>query len=232
MTSEKLPPLMCSQGDVPYNKAHLDAARKATAEAIREGLKAVAIWRSRAEIAEAEITRLQEALAAAETRKKALERRVYLDLDGVMADFDAHFPATFGLDHRSMADDDMWLTINGHASYFRDMPPCGGAIEFFRSIEHLDPIILTACPKSNYAHVAGQKREWVREHLSATATILPVMGGRHKPLFMHAAGDILIDDFEKNTLAWEAAGGTAILHRDFSTTAAAIRSLSAEEAQP
>lgn len=74
MTSETLPPLMCSQGGVPYNKAHLDAARKATAEAIREGLKAVAIWRTRAEIAEAELSRLQEALAAAETERDEARR--------------------------------------------------------------------------------------------------------------------------------------------------------------
>jgi hypothetical protein len=151
--------------------------------------------------------------------------RVYLDLDGVMADFDAHFPATFGLDHRGLADDDMWSTINGHPSYFRDMPPCAGAVEFFRSIEHLEPIVLTACPKSNYPHVAGQKRDWVREHLSLTATILPVMGGRHKPLFMHAPGDILIDDWEKNTGAWTAAGGVAILHRDFASTASSLFAL-------
>lgn len=160
-----------------------------------------------------------------EVARTASARRVYLDLDGVMADFDAHFPATFGLDHRGMADDDMWSTINGHPSYFRDMPPCAGAVEFFRSIEHLAPIILTACPKSNYPHVAGQKREWVREHLSATATILPVMGGRHKPLFMHAPGDILVDDWEKNTAAWTAAGGVAILHRDFGSTASALLAL-------
>jgi hypothetical protein len=48
-------------------------------------------------------------------------KRLYLDLDGVMADFDGTFPAVFGLDHRDMADDDMWLKINGHPSFFR---PC------------------------------------------------------------------------------------------------------------
>ncbi|WP_457663678.1 5' nucleotidase, NT5C type [Sinorhizobium medicae] len=143
---------------------------------------------------------------------------VYLDLDGVMADFDAHFPATFGLDHRSLADDDMWAQINAHQSYFRDMPQCPGAKEFFDRISWLDPIILTACPKSNYQHVARQKREWVREHLSTTCHILPVMGGRNKPLFMHSRGDILIDDFERNTKAWRLEGGFAILHRDFKTT--------------
>ena len=130
--------------------------------------------------------------------------RLYLDLDGVMADFDAHFPATFGLNHREMADDAMWATINAHPSYFRDMPPMDGAVAFFRALP-VEPIILTACPKSNYAHVAQQKREWVREHLSTDVIVLPVMGGRHKPLFMHAEGDVLIDDWRKNIEAWKAA---------------------------
>jgi 5'(3')-deoxyribonucleotidase len=152
-------------------------------------------------------------------------RKIYLDLDGVMADFDAHFPATFGLDHRGMADNAMWATINTHPSYFRDMPVCPGAIEFFRLIEHLRPIVLTACPKTNYVNAATQKREWVREHLGRHVTVLPVMGGRHKPLFMHEAGDILIDDWKKNTEAWESAGGVAILHRSFAETTATLRAL-------
>lgn len=143
---------------------------------------------------------------------------VYLDLDGVMADFDAHFPALFGVDHREMLDDDMWERINSHPSYFRDMPQCPGAKNFFDRISWLNPIILTACPKSNYQHVARQKKAWVREHLSSTVHILPVMGGRNKPLFMHSPGDILIDDFERNIRAWQAENGFGILHLDFETT--------------
>ncbi|MBZ9939109.1 hypothetical protein LB518_22625 [Mesorhizobium sp. BR1-1-16] len=131
----------------------------------------------------------------------------------------------FGLDHKGLADDAMWQIINAHPSYFRDMPPCPGAIDFFRSIEHLDPIVLTACPKSNYVNAATQKREWVREHLSRDIMVLPVMGGRHKPLFMHAPGDVLIDDFEKNIDAWRAAGGVGVLHENFIVTAAALSPL-------
>lgn len=149
---------------------------------------------------------------------------VYLDLDGVMADFDQAFPSIFGLDHRTLADDAMWAMINSHPSFFRDLAPMPGALSFFRSIEHLNPVILTACPKSNYPHVAGQKRAWVREHLSATCTVLPVMGGRHKALFMHRAGDVLIDDMPKNCAAWSDAGGTAILHEgDWTATSASLR---------
>ena len=151
-----------------------------------------------------------------------MSRRLYLDLDGVMADFDANFPAVFGLDHRSMADDDMWAKINSHPSFFRDMPRCPGALEFYAQIQHMNPIILTACPKSNYAHAATQKRAWVREHLGPNITVLPVMGGRNKPLFMHAPGDVLIDDFERNCEAWHSAGGNSIQHRSFDETRFAL----------
>lgn len=148
---------------------------------------------------------------------------LYVDLDGVMADFDGAFPSVFGLDHRSLADEEMWGHINSHVSFFRDLPPMAGAIDFFRSIEHLNPVILTACPKSNYAHVAAQKRAWVREHLSQTCLVLPVMGGRHKPLFMHQPGDILIDDWGKNCEAWTEAGGVAIKHEgDWADTRVAL----------
>ncbi|WP_260477050.1 hypothetical protein [Stenotrophomonas sp. 278] len=74
-------------------------------------------------------------------------------------------------------------------------------------------MILTACPKSNYTVAAQQKRAWVREHLSATCLVLPVLGGVNKPLFMHQAGDVLIDDWSKNCVAWTAAGGVAIQHK-------------------
>ncbi|RRU13192.1 hypothetical protein [Stenotrophomonas sp. 278] len=146
-------------------------------------------------------------------------RTLYLDLDGVMADFDTGFPAVFGLDHRQLEDDVMWGHINGHASFFRDLPPIAGAIEFFRAIEHLDPVILTACPKSNYTVAATQKRAWVREHLSQTCLVLPVLGGANKPLFMHRAGDVLVDDWSANCAAWNAAGGVAVKHSgDWSAT--------------
>ncbi len=149
--------------------------------------------------------------------------RLYLDLDGVMADFDAAFPAVFGLDHRSMADDEMRERINAHPSFFRDLPPCPNAVDFFRRIAmYFNTAILTACPRNNYAEAARQKREWVREHLGRNVTVLPVMGGHNKPLFMHEDGDILVDDSPKNIAAWIKAGGVGILHTGFAPTAKAL----------
>lgn len=154
-----------------------------------------------------------------------MSRRLYLDLDGVMADFDAHYPATFGHDQKSIPEDQMWSNVHRHGNFFGSMPLCAGAVEFFASVEHLDPIILTACPKSAYVETARQKRAWVREHLSQDVVILPVMGGRHKPLFMHAPGDVLIDDWRKNCEAWTLEGGVSILHKSFETTAQMLSGL-------
>lgn len=149
-------------------------------------------------------------------------RRLYLDLDGVMANFDLHFHATFRAFPKEFPDQEMWDNINSHPSFFRDLPVMDGALDFFESIRLLNPIILTACPKTNYQNAARQKREWVREHLGADVMVLPVMGGHNKPLFMHAAGDILIDDWDRNVGEWSKAGGTAILHTSFDETCKAL----------
>jgi 5'-nucleotidase len=150
---------------------------------------------------------------------------IYLDLDGVMADFDAHFRELFGLDNRSMADEAMWEKINSHPTFFRDMPVCEGALAFFHDIERLYPTILTGAPSSNFENAARQKRAWVYEHLSEQIPVIPVRGGKYKPLYMSAPGDILIDDYDRNTRLWTEEGGVSILHRSFDETRKALEAL-------
>jgi 5'-nucleotidase len=143
---------------------------------------------------------------------------LYLDLDGVMSDFDGQFLSVFGVSHKGMNDDVMWNHINSNPTFFLDMPMCEGAAEFFRDITFLNPTILTACPSSDYRSVALQKREWVRKNLSKEINILPVIGGKNKCLFMQNPGDILIDDFEKNCIPWDELGGISITHKNFEDT--------------
>jgi 5'-nucleotidase len=119
----------------------------------------------------------------------------------------------FGINHKELEETKMWEFISKHPSYFLDLEPMPGALEFFQSVQHLDPIILTACPKVHYRNAAQDKRAWVHKHLSRDIMVLPVLGGINKPLFMHSAYDVLIDDWEPNCKAWTSAGGIAILYR-------------------
>lgn len=146
------------------------------------------------------------------------KRQLYLDLDGVMADFDRHFFDLFGMESRNLNDATLWDLIKKNGTFFRDLPACPGAPEFFEKIRALKPIILTACPKTDYQSAAQQKREWVREHLGSDVMVIPMLGGKNKALFMHQPGDILIDDFEKNIKSWQEHGGIGVLHKNFDRT--------------
>lgn len=147
-----------------------------------------------------------------------MNKRLYLDLDGVLADFDKYFFDNFGVEAKDIKDDVMWDHIFSIPMFFRNLPPCPGALEFFKDVKHLDPIILTACPKADYRNAAINKRDWVREHLSSDIMVLPVMGGKNKALFMHAKGDVLVDDFASNIKHWNNHGGCGIVHKHFPAT--------------
>lgn len=143
--------------------------------------------------------------------------KVYLDLDGVMADFDAGFVRLFGrIPHHDMTDAE-WAIVHADGDFFETLPLCQGAMGLFNSLP-ADLSVLTACPRSNYQDVARQKRNWVRKHLGQHVTVLPVLGSHNKPLFMHSPGDILIDDYGKNCREWQAAGGIAIKHEGVLST--------------
>jgi 5'-nucleotidase len=151
--------------------------------------------------------------------------RIYLDLDGVMADFDTHFVDHFGVDPQSLDDDVMWKMINGYHNFYANLPLMKDALELFNALEGENVTILTACPKSNYKNAAIQKRAWVRKHLSESITVIPMMGGVNKALFMHEPGDILIDDMMKNCKAWEELGGVAIVHKNAADTLAKLKEI-------
>lgn len=146
--------------------------------------------------------------------------KLFVDMDGVLADFDRHLYETFGYWPGDKHDKFMWKDILGSKSFFRYIPPFYNAKRFIDLIEYLDrgkPYILTACPHSDYPDIAKQKIEWIKEHIG-DYHVLPVIGGRNKGLFLDRPRDILIDDMEKNTLAWQEYGGRGILHKDYNTT--------------
>lgn len=147
-------------------------------------------------------------------------KTIYLDLDGPMANYDLGFALAFpGYDLATLPKPQMWKLIHSHHDFFANLPPAEGALEAYRKWLHwYEPIVLTACGSSNFPSVAEQKRRWVRKHLGPGVQIIPVQDGLHKPLAMREAGDILIDDWAKNTDAWTLAGGIAILHTNWGKT--------------
>lgn len=152
--------------------------------------------------------------------------KIYLDLDGVLADFDRHFIDTFEAHPNDFSDSAMWKLINSYETFYADLPLMTNAEKLFEKLTvDFDVTILTACPRSNYTKAALQKKAWVREYLSDDVIVLPVLGGKNKALFMHEMGDLLIDDMDKNCISWEQHGGIAIRHKSVEDTLSKVKRL-------
>src|SRR4051794_35516450 len=125
-------------------------------------------------------------------------RRIMLDMDGVLADFDGAFASLFGKEaHECESKNEMWRLIHGHDEFFYHLPLMEGAKDLFRVAERsgLSYYILTSAGSSNYRAVAEQKKAWVKKNISDTALVIAVKDGLDKAAFVQNKGDILVDDW-------------------------------------
>jgi hypothetical protein len=138
-------------------------------------------------------------------------KQIFLDCDGVLADFDTLAAQVFGEDH-SFAEErlgtaEFWRQVRGHGQFFYDLPLHADAVDLYQALAHLNPIILTGCPEGGWAE--PQKVAWAARHFPSVAVI--TCRSRDKRLHMKP-GDILIDDLLKYRQLWEEAGGIFIHH--------------------
>jgi len=138
--------------------------------------------------------------------------RLYLDCDGVLADFDAHFEACFGTPPRDYEDKNggeiFWRDIKTEQpNFYRDLPLMPDAGELFEAVAWLRPIILTGCPRGGWAE--PQKLAWAKEHFPGVPMV--VCMSKEKSEYCRR-GDVSIDDRPHYQSLWEGKGGIWITH--------------------
>lgn len=139
-------------------------------------------------------------------------RNIFIDLDGVAADFEAHYEFHFGKKVGRVTDE-VWIKIHKKEEFFFNIPVMEGFREFLSDLKALghEVTFLTASPKENYEYVAKQKRKWGDLHFPDTPMIV-TWGGGTKYIFIQNKADILIDDTPYVCDKWEQHGGLPILH--------------------
>lgn len=152
-----------------------------------------------------------------------MKHTLYLDLDGVLADFNIQAQRLINAtdSERAAAERQgrwtsvLWDQLKQTPNFYRHLPLTSFAHELvtlatrFRDELDWNVEILTAIPRHNDVPEAFQdKVEWAQEHFPQFRIRFgPYSHDKHH----HAKpGDILVDDRYSNCTEWQAAGGTAV----------------------
>lgn len=148
-------------------------------------------------------------------------RQIFIDMDGVLADFDSGYEAAFGVRPSIHADNVDWELVRQHKDFYLNLPPMPDFAELWSAVVPLNPIVLTGIPRS-VAEACANKTAWVRRYMGQTE----IRCCRSSEKCLNAkAGDILIDDWEKYRRKWEKAGGVWITHTGAQSTVQELRRL-------
>lgn len=151
-----------------------------------------------------------------------MTRRINIDLDHVVADFNTHYLNVTGKlwDNDTPARERWGPLIGKEEFFFLNIPAYAGAVEFIQRItelvsEHkLEAQFLTAIPSLHpFPTAHAEKIIWCKRELGSdfTCQIGPYAVDKQKHC---RPDDILIDDNPLNIAQWRAAGGIGILHTD------------------
>lgn len=143
--------------------------------------------------------------------------RVFLDCDGVLADFDRAATALLGMRprdyQRRFGPAKFWGRIGAAPDFYGALPLMPDARPLFEAVAHLRPTILTGVPRGGWAE--AQKERWAAKHFPGT----PIITGFARDKRDHGRpGDVLVDDTPTHALLWEGMGGVFVHHRDAATT--------------
>lgn len=151
---------------------------------------------------------------------------LYLDCDGVLADFDESAYQILGMNPRRFEKlygaKAFWHELKSADQFFEKLKPMYDAMELYNAVKHLKPVILTGAP-INFDSAAMQKTNWVMEHFGCEQRII-VCKSKDKKNFCKP-GDIIVDDWPKHRHLWEGVGGIWVDHRGAEWSIKALQEL-------
>jgi len=156
---------------------------------------------------------------------------LYIDMDGVVADFDEYAARTLGVPpSQGIYPDEVWYKLASNSRLYRDLIKTEYADQLINECldlaltKNYEILFLTAVPKGNDVPWAFyDKVIWAQNYYP---TIPVHFGPFSKDKHQHCKpGDILIDDRSSNIEEWRAAGGIAIHHTNINSTLYELSSL-------
>ena len=110
----------------------------------------------------------------------------------------------------------MYARFRNDEAFWASLPWFPGGQELWKYIGKYEPYILTA-PMSGEGSRTG-KQKWIENNLNPQPKKIFMSHEKYKWATTNGKPNILIDDFEINTIPWAKAGGIAILHTNLKKT--------------
>jgi hypothetical protein len=137
--------------------------------------------------------------------------RLFLDADGVLADFDRGACELLGMKPKAYIAKHgrgaFWKRLAKAENFYGSLPETRDARRLFDAVKHLKPTILTGLPIGNWA--APQKVKWAAKHFPGVPIVTCMARDKHRHM---RPGDVLVDDREKHRAAYEDAGVVFVHH--------------------
>jgi len=144
---------------------------------------------------------------------------LFLDLDGVLADFDRGVEALLHRRPDQLPPGLMWATLAKAPEFYATLEMMEDAQALWDFCKAFKPRILTGLPRGTWAE--PQKRIWVANMLGRDVEVITGMSrDKHK---FSGPGHVLVDDRAKLREAWEKAGGIFIHHRSAERSIAELK---------
>lgn len=153
--------------------------------------------------------------------------KLFLDLDGVLADFDAGVIELFGEPPSEIPPPRMWARIARTEGFYAELPWMPDGRQLWEFAAAFEPTILTGLPRGSWAE--PQKRTWCARELGDEVPVITCMSREKADRGAEATPPgkipVLIDDRERLRDAWVEAGGVFIHHTGADSSITAIREL-------
>lgn len=157
--------------------------------------------------------------------------RLFVDLDGVLADFEAGARASLGMSVRDFQELHgvplLWRWLERTADFYERLPWTDDGRALWEGVTGGDvwtgppPMILTGLPLGTWAE--PQKRRWCARELGLGVPVMCCLSVDKRTYC--CPGDILIDDRAEARPDWEEAGGIFIHHQSATESLAALAAL-------
>jgi hypothetical protein len=171
--------------------------------------------------------RISELFEEVESEPEKKMPHLYLDMDGVQADFFGAWAQKHGVSTYKeipRREDDINLLANSSAEqvyqFFKELEPLSGGMRIIEWLHNnkIPFTVLSAPLRGPYSRSSIEaKKDWLDEFNPGTSGNAIFTAAKYKYATRDGEPNVLVDDFGKYLDAWDNAGGIAVKHEDQNT---------------